>query len=270
MPLIHRIKVLSLILLWLIIVVNTSIMIWLPVTLFGLWVLYAVYPRFDLTPSISLKSTCKLIALTFDDGPTPGFTDKILEILKAASIPATFFMIGSKIEQAPELARIVVSSGNEIGVHTYTHKKLHLADRKKIDSEISRTREIIRSIYKSLNMEKDLRDIFRAPHGFKSLTLKKYLREKGIALIPWTKGVWDTDAPGTKQILERATQNPSVVEVLLLHDGKGMSTNITEAQKNGVIDALPKIIDFYKNNGYTFIRVSELVKGDDNTVGSFK
>ncbi|MFH1223648.1 MAG: polysaccharide deacetylase family protein [Pseudomonadota bacterium] len=259
MPLKHRLKIILLILLWLVIVVKTPAAIYLPLTLFGIYVLYIVWPRFDLTPSVSLKDKERTIALTFDDGPTPGFTDKILDILKTTSATATFFMLGQKIEKNSELAKKVLLSGNEIGGHTYAHKKLHFLNYEEIDNEISKTQELIKAIYAATGNKENFKNIFRAPHGFKSFTLKKYLRDKGIALIPWTKGVWDTALPGEHHIYKEATRSPSNVEILLLHDG--------HEPADDVLAALPKIIDFYKNNGYKFVKVSELIKGEHNVGG---
>jgi len=227
-------------------------------TLVGVYFLYKIYPKFDFFSDISFNNNKKMIALTFDDGPTEGFTDEILEILKNRSVPATFFVIGSKAQKHKNILKKAILQNCELGAHTLNHIKLHYATYKKIDAEIAPVISILEEAYSTSG--KKFKKIFRPPHGFKNFNLKKYLKVNSIKLIPWTRGVWDTDAPGSSVIEERATSQPRINEILLLHDGLGLKENVSLEQKTGVLEALPKIIDFYKNNGYAFVKVSEFIK----------
>jgi len=274
MPIYQRIKIGLYILLWFIlcsitaIILNRSGLITLqsvmlgfaPYTIAGIWALYMFYPKFDPCCSVRFDSSKKLISLTFDDGPTPGFTDSVIEVLNMALVPATFFMIGEKVKANRALALKVLKNGHEIGAHTDTHKKLHFSTAREIDEQVGGTISIIKSLYKEAGREKEYRPIFRAPHGFKNIRLKLYLIRNGIALIPWTRGVWDTSAPGIECIIKRSTEHPKSNEILLLHDGKGSSSKVSDLQQNGLLQALPKVIDFYKNKGYKFIKVSDFIR----------
>jgi peptidoglycan/xylan/chitin deacetylase (PgdA/CDA1 family) len=79
-------------------------------------------------------------------------------------------------------------------------------------------------------------------------------------LVPWTRGVWDTSAPGAEWIIRRSIEHPKNNEIILLHDGKGLNQNTSELQQKGLLQALPKVIDFYKNKGYKFIKVSDFIR----------
>lgn len=274
MPLTQRIKivfyilsgiVLSLLASLSIYVINNNIFLsiligFLPFIVLGTWLAYIFYPKFDPSSSILFDNTKKLVALTFDDGPTSGFTEDILSILEQKKVLATFFVIAKKAYDNPELTLKILKNGHELGAHTYTHKKLHTSNNETFYKEINQSMFFIQSIYKKLDKEKDYKKIFRAPHGFKSIRLKRYLSNNNIALIPWTRGVWDTDSPGVEWIVTKATEKPRNNEILLLHDGKGMDNSILKTQSLGLLQALPKVIDFYKNKGYTFIKVSDLVR----------
>ena len=266
MPISQKIKVALYITIWFIISLSISLLTssivlgFIPSTLVGVWIIYLYYPKFDPFSSIRFDKSKKLIALTFDDGPTPGFTDAVLKILKENSVKASFFMIGEKIEKNNDLVLQVLKEDHEIGAHTYTHKKLHLASLKEIKEQVGGTIQIIKSIYADSNKAGEYRKIFRAPHGFKSLRLKAYLRSQQIALVPWTRGVWDTSEPGHEWIIDKATHAPRNNEILLFHDGKGLNSTVTSLQREGLLLALPKVIDFYKNKGYKFIKVSDFIR----------
>ncbi len=226
--------------------------------LISLYYLYKIYPKFDISPDISFKGKHLKVALTFDDGPTKGFTEEILKILKNNSVKATFFVLGKKAQQNTDILHLALAQDCELGAHTMSHIKLHNAPYTKISQEIGQTIELLQKIHSS--SKKPFKKIFRAPHGFKNFALKRYLRANSIKLIPWTRGVWDTDAPGSKWIEKMATKKPNDNEIILLHDGLGNNDSVSAAQKIGVLEALPKIIAFYKDKGYTFVNVSEFLK----------
>ena len=119
---------------------------------------------------------------------------------------------------------------------------------------------MIKELYKEAGREESYKPIFRSPHGFKNIRLNLYLKRHGLYLIPWTRGVWDTSSPGPEWIIEKATNKLRNNEIILLHDGKGLNTSVSDTQKTGLLQALPKVIDFYKNKGYTFIKVFDFIR----------
>ena len=274
MPILQKIKIGFYILIWMLVSCLTSYVLYsmefslllsvligfTPYTLIGIWIIYLFYPKFDPSCCIKCYNSKKLVALTFDDGPTAGFTEEVLKILKDSSVKATFFMIGEKIENNRSLALKVLNDGHDVGAHTYTHKKLHLSGKGQIDQEVGKAASLISSLYQEAGREKSYRPIFRSPHGFKNISLNIYLKKHGLYLIPWTRGVWDTSSPGSEWIIEKATNKLRNNEIILLHDGKGLSSSVSDLQKTGLLQALPKVIDFYKNKGYTFIKVFDFIR----------
>jgi peptidoglycan/xylan/chitin deacetylase (PgdA/CDA1 family) len=170
-------------------------------------------------------------------------------------------VLGNKAASNKDVIKKIILQGCEVGAHTVSHKKLHNSSSAKIALELEPIMQLLENIYSELGRAQDFKRMFRSPHGFKNIALKKYLRSNSIKLIPWTRGIWDTDAPGSAWLVEKATVKPRRNEILLLHDGLGLDDAGNE-QKNGVLEALPKIIDFYKANGYTFVKVSDFIKKD--------
>jgi peptidoglycan/xylan/chitin deacetylase (PgdA/CDA1 family) len=227
----------------------------------GVWYLYLISPAFDFSPDLVLRDREKTVALTFDDGPTPGFTDGVLDILHTFGVKATFFVIGKKLDtQGCLLVKRMLREGHEVGGHTVHHRKLHLLSLSEIEKEIAPVTKMVNGLYEETGVQNV--KLFRAPHGFKSSRLKRYLKRSGLRLVPWTRGVWDTALPGSPWIFKHATESPKPNEIVLLHDGLGM-VNPGEKQKNDLVEALPQVIRFYREAGYEFVPVSKFVKPDE-------
>jgi peptidoglycan/xylan/chitin deacetylase (PgdA/CDA1 family) len=106
-----------------------------------------------------------LVAITFDDGPTPGFTDEVLEILGRTGTPATFFVVGSSVEENPDQAAALVAAGHELGNHSYSHRTLVLKGPSSVRSEVVRTDSLIRAAGYTGEIH------FRPPYGKKLFVL---------------------------------------------------------------------------------------------------
>src|SRR5215510_13529880 len=131
----------------------------------------------EIIPRINTRQ--KVVALTFDDGPTPGVTEEVLSILNEAGVKATFFVIGSELEQNLEEGRKIVAAGHELGNHTYSHKRMVLKTPSFIESEIERTDQLIRQAgYQSTIY-------FRPPYGKKLILLPYFLARTSRKTITW-------------------------------------------------------------------------------------
>lgn len=192
-----------------------------------------------------------VLSLTFDDGPTEPSTSAILNILKKYQIKATFFVLGKKIELYPETLKKIAEEGQEIGNHGYSHQVGPIKSRSEIKAEIKRTEDLIFA----LTGKKPV--LFRAPHGWKGPWLKKTVSEAGYELISWTSGVWDTDRPGRRKIIERSLKAFKNGAVLLFHDGRGLEENPDCSQ---LVEALPVIIEAALSQGYQLVTVSQLLE----------
>src|SRR5690606_30457003 len=121
----------------------------------------------------------KVIALTFDDGPTKN-VDQLLPLLDEYNAKATFFLIGNEIEKHPEEAKKIIEAGHQIGNHTYSHKRMVLKSPSFIEEEIEKTDELIRSVGYEGEID------FRPPYGKKFVSLPYYLNKTNRETIMWS------------------------------------------------------------------------------------
>jgi len=195
-----------------------------------------------------------VLALTFDDGPTEPYTSAVVEILKQYDVRATFFLLGRKLELYPEVIKKIAEGGHEIGNHGYSHQVLPLRFPAIIRSEIQRTEELI------IALTGRKPDLFRAPHGWKGPFLVRTAKRCGYRVISWTRGVRDTDRPGSHKIIERSLKSMKIGAILLFHDGRGLEIRPDCSQ---LLKALPVIIDKARRLGFKFMTVSELMAASE-------
>jgi peptidoglycan/xylan/chitin deacetylase (PgdA/CDA1 family) len=190
--------------------------------------------------------------LTFDDGPNAGATDRILETLAAASVPAAFFMVGEHVRCFPDIARRVANAGHEIGNHTLRHRKLHFQGPRRIREELERTHEIIGATTGRTTQS------FRAPHGYRNPFVTIRARRLGYTVFGWTFGVWDSDpSVSAEDIRRRVRRKLRPGAIVLLHDGDGYDP---EGDRRRTAAALPGIIADTRDAGYTLRPLAELVR----------
>lgn len=186
----------------------------------------------------------KLVALTFDDGPTPGQTDRVLDILKKEQVHATFFMLGRRIKEDPQIARRAVAEGHLIGNHSYNHPDLRKLDDGAIAKQVTATRDKIRGVAGSGSAW------FRPPYGAVDPHVLKTLRKMDQKVVMWDVDPQDWRKPGVKSLVTRVVSQTEPGSVILLHDGGG--------DRRRTISALPYIIRELKKRGYVFVTVAEL------------
>ena len=189
------------------------------------------------------------VYLTFDDGPNPDATPRVLDTLAREDAPAAFFLIGAHARRFPDIAREVAGGGHAIGNHTDTHVKLHLLGPARIAGELARAHE---SIAAATGVEPRL---FRAPHGYRNPFVLREAQRRGYRVLGWTFGVWDTARPGVEEIRRRIRRGLRPGAILLLHDGDGYDPLGNRSQ---TADALPGIIADVRSAGYRFAPVTEL------------
>ena len=199
------------------------------------WAAEAFLVSFDLSCGSLRRGdpASRLVALTFDDGPGPD-TPAVLAALDGAGARATFFVLGGNALERPDLVREIAARGHAVALHGFSHRKLHLAGPAAIASELDRGREAVRAC----GVEPV--PFFRAPHGLKGPLLGRALRRRGLRLVGWTRGVWDTERPGAPRIVRRATRGLRPGEIVLLHDGCG--TPGIDARRDQSAEAVPGIV----------------------------
>ncbi len=197
----------------------------------------------------------KEIALTFDDGPDPVYTAKLLDLLARYNAKATFFVVGSHAETQPELLKRMAEEGHIIGVHNYVHKSNWIMRPRTVKRQIDRTNDIIeaatgkRSIY------------YRPPWGI--VNLFDYSNLGHMQIILWSAlfGDWRIRV-GAKRMEKRLMKKLRPGEVLLLHDcGRTLGADV-DAPAN-MIAALEMYMEAAKARGFSFVSIDEMIKLTD-------
>lgn len=199
----------------------------------------------------------KSVAITFDDGPDPEWTPRILDVLRSRGVPATFFVIGENAMDYPFLVRRLVDEGHEIGNHTFTHPNLADVSSKGTRLELNATQRVIEA-YTGRSTR-----LFRAPYfGDAEPTTAEELvpaymaQQAGYTNVGLHVDPNDWQRPGVDAIVNTAVTQVEAgtddhsAQIILLHDGGG-----NRAQ---TVAALPQIIDRLRAAGYKFVPVSEL------------
>jgi peptidoglycan/xylan/chitin deacetylase (PgdA/CDA1 family) len=213
-----------------------------------MWGAYAPNSRL-FGPVVGRGPRRRVAFLTFDDGPNPGVTERVLEVLEREAVPATFFMVGRHVERHQETARAVALAGHEIGNHTYSHLKLHRVGPRRAAEEIRRGHETIAEVTGVVPRS------FRAPHGYRSPFVARAIAPFRYQVFGWTFGVWDTARPGAETIRTRVRTGLRPGSILLLHDGDGYDPLGDRWQTAA---ALQGIVTDVKAAGYRFAPLAEL------------
>lgn len=183
------------------------------------------------------------IALTFDDGPHPGFTEPLLKILAEHKIRATFFLVGKMAEIAGDLVRREVAAGHEIGNHTYSHICLKTSTPTLANTELRRCNAVIESL------TGETVRICRPPGGVFDRNAIDIVHQLDMMTVLWTCDPADyEDIPGP-QIVARTLPTLSPGGIVLLHDGI-----------QGTLDALPQIIAACDARGFKYVTCSEMAQ----------
>jgi len=200
----------------------------------------------------------KKIVLSFDDGPDPRWTPKILDILKEKSAPAVFFIIGDPANRRPDILKREYAEGHEIGNHTFTHPKFDEISHTQIRWELNLTQRLIES---TLGVKSIL---FRPPYGIdhqpeyaEEVAQLPLAQDMGYLIVGQRIDPDDWSMPDGKNPLPAKDIVASVLRqadkgnIILLHDGGG--------EREQTVAALPQIIDSLRAKGYQFVPVSDLI-----------
>ena len=171
-----------------------------------------------------IKTKEKQVLLTFDDGPDPGITPKILDLLEQHGIKAIFFVIGKKIVGNEELIRKIAMHGHVVGNHSYSHTKLwDFKTGRKIREEILLTSDVI------LKATGIAPTCFRPPYGVINPMVHKGLRNTGLAVVAWSRRSLDTISGNERKIIGRITRNLRPGDILLFHDTSAVTAGCLES-----------------------------------------
>ncbi len=183
----------------------------------------------------------KLIALTFDDGPSLNNTPRILQTLKLHHDHATFFILGEQAKLYPQLVKAINDDGNAIGIHTYTHARHPSIEQS--EKEMNRTEAILKLITGRSTQ------LFRPPYGNTHSAYTRTAQKRGYSVILWTVSSADTATHDPKMVLDNVTLGVEPGDIVLMHDSEN---------KSHTADALPKVLDRLEKQGFQLVTIPEL------------
>ncbi len=202
---------------------------------------------------VRLNTDERLVALTFDDGPSPPYTDQLLDILAKHNVKATFFMIGNRIERHPETLQRAIAEGHQIGNHSYSHPVLGFCPPSYIQREIERTDDLLRQAGVTGEL------VIRAPILTRFLPVAWVLAKGDRTHISCNVWSWDwtTQNPDkiTETVLKKTLSSTGAGSIIVLHDGKAENK---DANRSGTVKATDQIITGLKQEGYRFVRLSDV------------
>jgi peptidoglycan-N-acetylglucosamine deacetylase len=214
------------------------------------WVGYAWLPHLLTSRCVwrAPRRAGRRIALTFDDGPDPAFTPRVLEMLGARGVRATFFLVGERAARAPATVRAIAAAGHEVASHGWSHRSLWLCGPARTDAEVGRARAALSELTGRAPA------LFRPPWGMVNAALFGALRRHHQRCVFWSlqpEGL--RPAPAAAQVAHvlRRAHPGAIVD---LHDAEG-----TAEAPARLCAALPAMLDGLAEAGYGFGTVSELL-----------
>src|SRR5437870_10097232 len=198
-------------------------------------------------PSITLSSVHvdgPYIAMTFDDGPSATLTPKLLDILAAHQIKATFFVIGENVAEHPEVVARAAREGHEIGNHSWSHPNFGKMSDDGVRSQVQRTDDAIKGATGARPT------LLRPPYGSITARQKRWIHDQfGYQIILWDVDPYDWKRPGPPVVRNRILKETRPGSIVLSHD-----------IHPGTIEAMPSTFDALEAKGFRFVTVSELIQ----------
>ena len=191
-------------------------------------------------------------ALTFDDGPNDPHTLHLLDHLARHNVRATFFMIGTFVEQRPDIVRAVAEAGHAIGNHTFTHPNLIFRHERDVGREIQDCERALN--HAGVAHAK----LFRPPHGGRTPAVLRTVRRLGYEPVMWSVSGWDWKPHSPEKIAGLVHRQLRGGDVILLHDG---SHQCMGADRSASVRATDLLLQRYLGEGYQFVTIPEMLEG---------
>jgi peptidoglycan/xylan/chitin deacetylase (PgdA/CDA1 family) len=188
------------------------------------------------------KTSDKVVALTFDDGPDPENTPPVLDVLRQYGVQATFFCIGKRAEEQPAIVRRIQQEGHLVGNHSYVHTpSFPLFSTTRMIADLQQSQQILERITGTKIT------LFRPPYGVTNPMVRKAVHTLGYTVIGWSIRSFDTRKEGENRIFNRIVKQIRPGSVILLHD-----------RLPGSADLLVRLLDYFKRQGYKVVRIDKL------------
>ncbi len=183
------------------------------------------------------------VAMTFDDGPNPRNTPRLLDMLRQRNIKATFYVIGQNVEMYPQIVRRTVAEGHEIGNHSYSHRLYTKMSDSEVLKDLTRTRD---AIAKASGV---VPRTLRPPYGALTQRQRQFVHEQlGYPTVLWSVDPLDWKRPGPSVVCARIVKAANNGAIILSHDLHSQT-----------VDAMPATLDKLLRKGFKFVTVSQMI-----------
>ena len=190
---------------------------------------------FSKSVEFRIKTKEKVIFLTFDDGPVPEVTNKVLEILRRYNAKATFFCVGDNIRKHPDCYQSLLSEGHSVGNHTMYHSNGPITRFEDYKVSVEECEEFCKT------------NLFRPPYGRITRKQFQFVKSKGYRVILWTVISFDYNQKNTPAICLKNSLKLKAGDIILFHDNP-------KAERN-MLYCLERVLSFYSERGYRFERI---------------
>ncbi|HET9393328.1 MAG TPA: polysaccharide deacetylase family protein [Candidatus Rubrimentiphilum sp.] len=202
----------------------------------------------------------RVVALTFDDGPNPPYTDRILEVLEREHVHATFFLVGRAVQAYPHVVRREVRDGDAVGNHSWDHSHLVVLSPGQVVQSIERTDAAIRAAAGVRTR------LLRPPFGSRDWSVMQTAQRLGYTVVMWSAPLArDWEYPSAELIAQRVVAGVEDGSIVVLHDGnRGMLCGAQHlsphiCDRSADIAATRMIVEELKKRGYRFVTIPELI-----------
>ena len=199
-----------------------------------------------------VKTSKRIVALTFDDGPSPVWTPKILDELKKADVKATFFMVGYHVQKYPDIARRVAREGHAIGNHGYAHSVILYYTPAEIEEEIKYTEHVIREVTGRTTT------LFRPPKAWLRDSTKDKIRSMGYEVVLWSLNSKDWVGFPHQWIVRYLAARVRSGDILLFHDSGNIFAR-EGGDRSQTVRTAALLIKALRGKGFSFVTVEELM-----------
>jgi peptidoglycan/xylan/chitin deacetylase (PgdA/CDA1 family) len=223
----------------------------------GFAVFHGQWPTSQLYGATICRSRSgeRKVAFSYDDGPNPAHTPKLMQILDRYDAKATFFLIGRWAEREPQLIRELDAAGHAIGNHTHTHPTMPLLSAAGVTEELARCRSAVEASGVEFS-QVDGAALMRPPYGRRRPGTLRAMRAAGYVPVTWSVTCYDWRRTATQGKIARRARRAIEGDVILLHDGSHTGPAVDRSNSVAATeDALRKLSD----QGYEFVTVPELV-----------
>ena len=193
-------------------------------------------------PVYNVDTEEKKLSISFDAAWGTAQTNGILDILDRYGVKTTFFLVGFWAEKNPEYVQEIVARGHEIGNHSATHPHMNQLSQAQIREELRKCSDLVESITGKPTT------LFRPPYGEYNDAVVRVSREEGYECVQWNVDSLDWKNKGAQDMISRCTKSVNPGDIVLFHN-----------DSQYILDALPAILEYYQQAGYTIVPVSELL-----------